>query len=186
MRKYTKIVYTKKVSTSKVINGGLSPLPLFFLPPSPLLTLEMTTASRLSLTLLYSLCYSSRVRGFQSNLCFLRRAHRRSKSTPRLHLQSDPDDETDSAQVQDNNKLQAKDDTTRELDIDAILDTPIFDPDKSDDWFSNLVKNDYNTAEALYAGVIIAMGVVASQEALRAVKYGSSYVPFHGSGGQLF
>ena len=70
------------------------------------------------------------------------------------------------------------------MDINSLLDQPFFDPDKSDNWFANLVKSDYNTAEALYAGFIIIMGVVFSQEALRLFKYGSSgYVPFHGGGG---
>lgn len=86
-----------------------------------------------------------------------------------LHTQNDPNNEED-----ENGKT----------DMGSLLDTPIFDPEKSNSWFADLVKNDYNTAEALYGGLIIAMGVVLSQEALRFVKYGASgYIPFHGSGG---
>jgi hypothetical protein len=97
-----------------------------------------------------------------------------------LHLQTDPnDDDTNSHELID---------LSDQLDMDSLLDTPVFDPDKSNSWFANLVRNDYDTAEALYAGFIIAIGVILSQEALRFVKYGGSgYVPFHGGGGgQLF
>lgn len=69
--------------------------------------------------------------------------------------------------------------------IDEFLDTPFFDPEKvkEDDplpvkWYANLVKNDYNTAEALYVGVIFVLMVVLSQELLRMQIYGNNYVPF--------
>jgi len=87
--------------------------------------------------------------------------------------------------------------------LDNFLDKPLFDPDKMLDdqtdkvkenpqsssnplvWFANLVKNDYETAEALYAAGIISLMVVLSQELLRMAKYGDAYQPFssvsHGS-----
>ncbi|KAL7507886.1 hypothetical protein ACHAXN_004971 [Cyclotella atomus] len=99
-------------------------------------------------------------------------------------LQPDPEVEIDSAHT--NNRRQENNNEGNELDIDSLFDTQLFDPDKSDSWFANLVKNDYTTAEGLYAGFIIAVGVILSQEALRFEKYGSGYVPFHGSGGRLF
>jgi hypothetical protein len=102
-------------------------------------------------------------------------------------LQPDPEDEIDISSTERGKGTRQEDENKgNELDIDSLLDTPLFDPDTSDSWFANLVKNDYNTAEGLYAGIIIAMGVILSQEALRYVKYGSAYVPFHGSGGRLF
>ncbi|KAL3805336.1 hypothetical protein HJC23_009043 [Cyclotella cryptica] len=85
------------------------------------------------------------------------------------------------------NKETTLDRTTHQ--INDLLDQPLFDPDSpsnTNNWFANLVKNDYDTAEALYAGIIITLGVIASQEALRMVKYGAAYVPFHGTGGRLF
>ena len=83
-------------------------------------------------------------------------------------------------------------DSNKPLDekLDDFLDAPLFDPDapsNDNNWFANLVKNDYESAEALYAGAIIIFGVVVSQELLRLVKYGDAYVPFSSaSGGQLF
>lgn len=86
--------------------------------------------------------------------------------------------------------------------LNDFLDTPFFDPDDeslSDDtndgvfgsfgaWFASLVKNDYETAEALYVGIIFFVLVVGTQELLRMQMYGNSYVPFTriGSGGRLF
>ncbi len=74
--------------------------------------------------------------------------------------------------------------------IDAFLEKQIFDPESEsnqDNWFANLVKNDYDSAEALYVGVFVFAGVVVSQELLRIVKYGESYIPFgQGGGGNLF
>lgn len=108
----------------------------------------------------------------------------------KLHLlqsKSRSDDEDVSINANGKNAPEnPKDTAVNEFDIDTLLDTPIFDPDKSDGWFGSLVRNDYNTAEALYAGLVIAIGVIVSQEALRVIKYGGGYVPFHGSGGQLF
>ena len=76
-------------------------------------------------------------------------------------------------------------DTTSSLEekIDAFLDKPFFDPNESNNWFANLVKNDYYTAESLYVGVIVIFGVILSQEMLRIVKYGGFS---SGSGGKLF
>ena len=68
--------------------------------------------------------------------------------------------------------------------IDAFLDKPRFDPNdpKNDDnWFANLVKNDYDFAEALYVGLIGVFGIILAQELLRIVKYGGG-----SSGGNLF
>mmetsp|Transcript_48928 Transcript_48928/g.72724 ORF Transcript_48928/g.72724 Transcript_48928/m.72724 type:complete len:194 (+) Transcript_48928:64-645(+) len=78
--------------------------------------------------------------------------------------------------------------------IDAFLDKPFFDPDSvldEDDgdgdgsplgkfrkWFATLVKNDYDFAEALYAGFVLVFMVVVSQELLRMQLYGSNYIPF--------
>ena len=95
--------------------------------------------------------------------------------------------------------------------MDAFLDTPFFDPDQilddkykgsqdrssSDErslsnpllvWFANLVKNDYQTAEALYTAAFISIMVVFAQELLRMVKYGDAYHPFQNisSSGSLF
>ena len=68
--------------------------------------------------------------------------------------------------------------------IDAFLDKPFFDPNdpKNDDnRFANLVKNDYDFAEALYVGLIGVFGIILAQELLRIVKYGGS-----SGGGNLF
>lgn len=77
-----------------------------------------------------------------------------------------------------------------ESQINTLLDTPLFDPDSEaneDNWFANLVKNDYDAAEALYVGIIGVVGVIVSQEMLRIVKYGAdNYVPFGRGGGNLF
>ena len=89
--------------------------------------------------------------------------------------------------------------------LDSFLDKPLFDPDKmladqTDEvqenpksstnplvWFANLVKNDYETAEALYAAGIISFMVVLAQELLRMAKYGDAYEPFSSfSNGSLF
>ena len=75
--------------------------------------------------------------------------------------------------------------------LDAFLDKQLFDPNapsNDDNWFANLVRNDYDSAEALYVGAIGLFGVILSQELLRIVKYGSAYTPFGspGSGHYLF
>ena len=89
--------------------------------------------------------------------------------------------------------------------LDRILDTQFFDPEKLLEnesseihenpeksmnplvWFANLVTNDYETAEALFAAGFISFMVVISQELLRMMRYGDAYHPFqNGSGGSLF
>lgn len=73
--------------------------------------------------------------------------------------------------------------------LDSFLDKPFFDPENSnnnENWFANLVKNDYDAAEALYVGAFLTIMVIVSQELLRIVKYGDMYVPFGGGGGKLF
>mmetsp|Transcript_9239 Transcript_9239/g.17394 ORF Transcript_9239/g.17394 Transcript_9239/m.17394 type:complete len:184 (+) Transcript_9239:71-622(+) len=93
--------------------------------------------------------------------------------------------------------------------MDAFLDRPFFDPDQILDnqnknsrdgssdvrsswnplvWFANLVKNDYQTAEALYTAGFISIMVILAQELLRMVRYGDAYHPFQNisSGGSLF
>ena len=89
--------------------------------------------------------------------------------------------------------------------FDDLIDTPFFDPDallesQSQEvqenptsslnplvWFAGLVKNDYQTAEALFAAGFISMMVVLGQEMLRFAKYGDAYTPFENvSSGSLF
>ena len=80
--------------------------------------------------------------------------------------------------------------------LDELLDQSFFDPDKvaEDDpaplrWFADLVKNDYATAETLFAGFIFVVLVVVSQELLRVQMFGlDGYVPFQAGvkPGQLF
>lgn len=81
------------------------------------------------------------------------------------------------------------DDISVEQKIDILLDTPFFDPyapSNDDNWFANLVKNDYNSAEALYAGAVVIFGVIVSQELLRMVKCGGLYASFNPGDGKLF
>lgn len=89
--------------------------------------------------------------------------------------------------------------------LDRVLDTQFFDPEEILEnespeinenpekslnplvWFANLVRNDYQTAEALFAAGFISLMVVISQELLRMAKYGDAYHPFqNGSAGSLF
>lgn len=108
----------------------------------------------------------------------------------------EPDDENDVSNRRTNknkdenskHSKETKDDITTNQ-LNDLLDKTLFDPNSpsnTNNWFANIVKNDYDTAEALYAGLIIILGVIVSQEALRIVKYGDVYVPFHGTGGRLF
>lgn len=74
-------------------------------------------------------------------------------------------------------------------DID-FLDRQFFDPTKVQDgsifkWFANMVEQDYETAEALFASATIALLVVMSQELLRFYVHGDHYVPFK-TGGSLW
>ncbi len=71
-----------------------------------------------------------------------------------------------------------------------LLEKVIFDPESPSNernWFANLAKNDYYTAEALYAGVIMIIGVIFAQEMLRVVNYGGGYhAPFSSGYVELF
>ena len=69
--------------------------------------------------------------------------------------------------------------------INSFLDTPFFDPDSpsnDNNWFANLIRNDYESAESLYVGVIVIFGVILSQELLSIVKHGGA----SSGGGKLF
>jgi hypothetical protein len=103
--------------------------------------------------------------------------------TTTLSLSSDEDPETSSFQEK----------------LNRFLDKPLFEkqtdkvkesPESSINplvWFANLVKNDYETAEALYAAGIISFLVVLTQELLRMVQYGDAYQPFSSvTNGSLF
>ena len=77
-------------------------------------------------------------------------------------------------------------------DIDAFLDAPLYDPDRVLDderssetakRFARFVKNDYETAEAILAGLFFAVLVVIGQELLRHHIHGAQYVPFSSTGG---
>ena len=88
-----------------------------------------------------------------------------------------------------NNNIDKEDNNNNSLDekINSFLDKPFFDPDdpsNDNNWFANLVKNDYDSAEGLYVGAIVIFGVIVSQELLRIVKYGGGYVD--SGGGKLF
>jgi hypothetical protein len=69
-----------------------------------------------------------------------------------------------------------------------FLDRQFFDPSTVKEgsplkWFANLVENDYETAEALFASFIIALLVVFTQELLRFQINGDAYIPFKKLGG---
>ena len=86
------------------------------------------------------------------------------------------------------------DSLTTEERVEAFLDLPVFDPDderNDGNWFAELVKSDYATAEALYASGFFAVMVLISQELFRWYIYGENYVPFtrggsSGGGGGLW
>lgn len=74
-------------------------------------------------------------------------------------------------------------------DID-FLDRQFFDPSNVKDgsafkWFADMVEQDYETAEALFASATIALLVLVSQELLRFYVHGDHYVPFK-TGGSLW
>ena len=88
--------------------------------------------------------------------------------------------------VDPNNNIDEKEDdeeSSLEEKINKFLDTPFFNPNESNNWFANLVKSDYDSAEALYVGIVVVGGVIVSQEMLRIVKYGGVT---SGGGGNLF
>ena len=89
--------------------------------------------------------------------------------------------------VDPNNNIDEKEDdeeSSLEEKINKFLDTPFFNPNESNNWFAKLVKSDYDSAEALYVGIVVVGGVIVSQELLRIVKYGG--VTSGGGGGNLF
>jgi len=93
-------------------------------------------------------------------------------------------------------KLREKDDGNNDSfqeKLDTFLDTPFFDPEDESllqedessgrisgfrSWFASLLKNDYETAEALYVALVFSILVVFSQELLRMQMYGNNYIPF--------
>ena len=95
----------------------------------------------------------------------------------------------DPKNTEDGGKDDDADDNSFDQKIDTLLDSPFFDPyapSNDDNWFANLVKNDYESAEALYAGAVVIFGVIISQELLKIVKYGGGYVTFNPGDGKLF
>lgn len=77
-----------------------------------------------------------------------------------------------------------------ESQMNKFLDTPFFDPSQVNDdsplrGFANLVENDYETAEVLFAGSFFVVLILITQELLRMQLHGDSYVSLlHGSGGK--
>eukprot|EP00980_Cylindrotheca_fusiformis_P027476 scaffold20543_cov95-Cylindrotheca_fusiformis.AAC.2 len=93
-----------------------------------------------------------------------------------------------------NNDNTNKNNNDNEENFNTFLDTPFFDPEAYDEndsgplaWFANLVKNDYESAEALFVGSLCVVLVVITQEMLRMQLYGDGYIPFTRLGsGHLF
>ena len=84
----------------------------------------------------------------------------------------------DASDVEDDDQSDAKTVDVNDTPRNNFLEKVIFDPESTSNehnWFANLVKNDYYTAEALYAGVIVIIGVIFAQEMLRIMKYGGGY-----------
>ncbi|KAL3797605.1 hypothetical protein ACHAW5_003324 [Stephanodiscus triporus] len=95
--------------------------------------------------------------------------------------------------IDPNNEKDGGDNDTDENSFDQkienLLDKPFFDPyapSNDDNWFANLVRNDYDSAEALYAGAVVIFGVIVSQELLKIVKYGGENATFNPGDGRLF
>jgi hypothetical protein len=104
---------------------------------------------------------------------------------PTNHKRDDDNDEYNDDDYDDVENM-----TNLDQKIDNLLDKPFFDPyapSNDNNWFANLVRNDYESAEALYAGVIVILGVVISQQLLRIVKYGGGDINsiFHNGNGHL-
>ena len=91
----------------------------------------------------------------------------------------DPNNGDEDRDETDTNPIVENDSTRYSFLEQAIFDPE--DPSNENNWFANLVKNDYYTAEALYAGVIVIIGVIVAQDMLRIVKYGGDSAP-----GKLF
>lgn len=103
-------------------------------------------------------------------------------------MANNPNDESDDA-AETRKGRNDENETSMDEAMNNLLDKPFFDPDdpsNESNWFANLVKNDYDSAEAIYVGAIVIFGVIVSQELLRIVKYGGGYVPFSSGGGKLF
>lgn len=73
------------------------------------------------------------------------------------------------------------------------MDQQFFDPESVPEnspfyWLAQLVQRDYNTAEALLAGLYFVILIVGTQEVLRMQLYGDSYIPFQAGSapGRLF
>jgi len=100
------------------------------------------------------------------------------------------------------NSNNAKNDSDNDTpaSLDEFLDRPLFDPDSILDetgeplkenanpisvWFARLVRNDYELAETLYAGIFFVVLLVITQEVLRMQMYGDNYVPFVAGGAKM-
>jgi hypothetical protein len=103
-------------------------------------------------------------------------------SMDKYHTMSSPQKQ----QQQQQQQQQQEENYSRSLEekMDNFLDQEFFNPSSVDQnsplkWFANLVERDYETAEALYASLIIVMLVIVSQELLRIQINGlDHYVPF--------
>lgn len=78
-------------------------------------------------------------------------------------------------------------------DEDNWLDRPFFDPEKVEEdsplyQLAQWVQNDYETVEAIVAGLVLVVSVTLTQELLRMTLYQDKYVPFiqGGAQGNLF
>jgi hypothetical protein len=105
-------------------------------------------------------------------------------TAPTMMAMIDPNNVKDEDQSDTNTVVE------NDASSDNFLEKVIFDPEapsNENNWFANLVKNDYYTAEALYAGVIVIIGVIVAQDMLRIVKYGGGFhAPFSSGPGKLF
>ena len=87
----------------------------------------------------------------------------------------------------DHHQDHPREDDTNYFDMDELLDTPFFEPDKvlEDEssspllkTFASFVVNDYAQAEAVLAGFFFVVLIVVAQEFLRMQLYGADYAPF--------
>jgi hypothetical protein len=118
----------------------------------------------------------------------------RSKAKPEEEEQADDasdgdDNDKDHYSAKSSQQQQPEQNDSRSLEekMDHFLNQQFFTPSKVDQnsspllkWFANLVERDYETAEALYASLIIVLLVIVSQELLRIQISGGleHYVPF--------
>jgi hypothetical protein len=100
------------------------------------------------------------------------------------HIMSSSQKQQQQQRQQQQQQQQENDSRSFEEKMDNFLDQEFFNPSSVDQksplkWFANLVERDYETAEALYASLIIVLLVVVSQELLRMQIIGlDHYVPF--------